>query len=120
MNHTQGWVHDHGQAKAADCRQCHSVDTFCVTCHEGARPTSHETDWMDRHSKSAKDDAQACVTCHRTDFCQSCHGGVDLPHSADWALTHKAQASFAPDSACYRCHQYQETCSLCHGKDVPS
>jgi cytochrome c5 len=120
VSHVPNWVRSHSKASPEDCRQCHNVDSFCVSCHQGARPVSHDEQWMDGHGKSAKADTQACVTCHRQDLCSSCHAGVEMPHASDWMLTHKNSASFQAGSTCFRCHDYGETCSICHGADVPA
>jgi ubiquinol-cytochrome c reductase cytochrome b subunit len=122
LMHTDDWMHRHASAAASDgdlCQECHRSD-FCVTCHEGARPQSHKADWLAQHSSRAKDRAEACAVCHRADFCSSCHGGTAMPHPSDWVLEHKAQAGFTPGSVCFRCHDYKETCSACHGAEPPS
>ncbi len=118
-SHTPNWVQSHSGASPAECRQCHNVESFCVSCHEGARPASHDASWVERHGKEGKTDPAACDTCHRRDFCGECHGGVEMPHPSDWLLTHKDKASFSAGSACFRCHDYGQTCSSCHGAEVP-
>ncbi|NIM05235.1 MAG: c-type cytochrome [Armatimonadetes bacterium] len=118
-SHTKDWVYRHQGAQAAECSECHNTKTFCTACHEGARPESHKADWLTQHPSRAESKTKECATCHRTEFCSSCHGGIDLPHPPDWMLEHKAQASFAAGSVCFRCHEYNETCNKCHGAEMP-
>ncbi len=42
-----------------------------------------------------------------------------MPHPANWVIAHRVQASFAPGSVCYRCHQYKQDCAKCHGEWPP-
>jgi hypothetical protein len=113
--HVADWVRKHGQKQLTECAQCHA-QSFCSGCHDRARPASHTGDWVEEHPAAAGPAAEMCATCHRRDFCTSCHGGIDLPHPSDWMLEHRGQASFARGSVCYRCHEYSETCALCHGE----
>ncbi len=115
-SHVPEWVRTHRKADASECRQCHNVESFCVSCHEGARPASHDTSWVDQHGELAGADPQDCMTCHRAELCSGCHGGIEMPHTSDWMLTHKEKASFARGSACFRCHDYEDACSSCHGE----
>ena len=112
------WLHAHQGANPAECEACHS-ESFCTDCHQGARPKSHDATWLSRHGKESKPRPQACQTCHQAEFCKSCHGGLDMPHPSNWIITHKAQASFAAGSVCYRCHEYKKTCAVCHGESPP-
>ncbi len=116
-SHVEGWVQAHARADKAECVQCHTK-SFCNSCHEGARPSSHDAGWMARHAQISKAGKSDCTTCHQQAFCLSCHG-LDMPHPSDWVLSHKEQASFAPDSKCFRCHKYGEKCAQCHGESVP-
>jgi len=117
-SHRGDWLHEHRKAPAGNCSTCHTT-LFCSSCHTGARPASHDAAWVKKHSDTAKADPQPCATCHRTEFCQNCHGGVQMPHPTDWVVAHKPQASFAPGSACFRCHQYETVCAKCHGPTPP-
>jgi nitrate/TMAO reductase-like tetraheme cytochrome c subunit len=116
--HIADWVGQHQHTRPGECAQCHA-QSFCTDCHAGKRPASHGGDWVSRHAERARTMGEVCSTCHGTDFCRSCHGGIDMPHPSDWLLAHKGGASFARGSVCYRCHEYGETCALCHGEKPP-
>lgn len=121
MPHPKLWLASHHKAAAEDsslCERCHQRGS-CETCHRGALPDSHRPrDWVGRHGGEAKGEGAQCSLCHREEFCFACHG-MAMPHPGDWALTHKNQAGFGPDSVCYRCHKYQDRCAQCHGDTVP-
>jgi len=60
-----------------------------------------------------------CYTCHKKDFCTSCHG-VEIPHPAAFATDH-GTAGLADPAACARCHARSEAeasgdafCNACH------
>jgi len=113
------WVQSHSGAKPAECQTCHR-ESFCTECHHGAEPRSHDATWVARHGAAAKPNPKECATCHAVQFCRDCHGGLDLPHPGNWVIAHKDQASFAPGSVCYRCHDYGKVCSACHGETPPT
>ena len=55
-----------------------------------------------------------CSTCHQKQFCIDCHGGVPMPHPADWKKTHGDLGKKNPES-CQKCHGAGTTsCSSCH------
>lgn len=58
----------------------------------------------------------SCYTCHTKKFCQDCHGGITMPHPADFLTNHQKEAEVAPKS-CAKCHGAVETCSRCHHSD---
>lgn len=57
-----------------------------------------------------------CYTCHTKSFCSDCHGGVEMPHSADFAKNHQKEAKKAR-KACEYCHGGPQMCTLCHHSD---
>jgi len=62
-----------------------------------------------------------CALCHGRDeaakrnACEACHGGTAMPHPERYALEHKEQGSFDPDSLCFRCHDLKY-CKVCHAE----
>lgn len=105
----------------------------CATCHEkdfDLVPASHKTgDWKKKHGEAARETAaeveeqkteagelvkegapdylvapvNTCQTCHKKDFCTTCHGGVAMPHPKDFVKGHKDAAS-KNLAACAKCH----------------
>ena len=53
-----------------------------------------------------------CYTCHTKKYCQDCHGGVTMPHPADFLKNHSKEAN-ANTAACKRCHG-ENACTECH------
>ena len=117
-SHTSKWLQQHGQASRDSCARCH-VKSACIECHSSKTPASHTADWIEDHTEKAKSQPEMCNTCHGSSFCQSCHGGIDMPHPEGWVLSHKSQASFERGASCFRCHRYAETCAMCHGETPP-
>ena len=55
-----------------------------------------------------------CSTCHKKQFCIDCHGGVPMPHPADFKDKHGELGKAAPKS-CAKCHGTGgEGCNSCH------
>jgi hypothetical protein len=55
-----------------------------------------------------------CSTCHRKKFCIDCHGGVPMPHPADFTKRHAKIGKAAPN-ACANCHgKGGAGCNSCH------
>ena len=55
-----------------------------------------------------------CSTCHKKKFCIDCHGGVPMPHPADFKEKHGKLGKEAPKS-CAKCHGAGgEGCNSCH------
>ncbi len=55
-----------------------------------------------------------CSTCHAKKFCIDCHGGVPMPHPADFKEKHGKLGKAAPDS-CAKCHGADGSgCDSCH------
>jgi len=61
-----------------------------------------------------------CYTCHDKKFCTDCHGGVEMPHPANFTTTHAAVAK-TNSAACAKCHNVNadgaNSCSSCHHSD---
>jgi len=76
----------------------------------------------DKYAQAVKDvpsirTINECYTCHDKKFCTDCHGGVEMPHPADFVSNHKAEAQAHP-AACAKCHNsgaaVSDSCSSCH------
>ena len=122
MLHTPDWLTRHQsvpQQFRPACDQCHRA-SFCADCHGGAKPPSHGPGWLQRHGQQARVKESGCLMCHRREFCGDCHGGVEMPHPADFMDQHSKskQASLAPGSPCFRCHDAARFCGQCH--ELPS
>ena len=113
-------------ANMSDCLECHDTQgdsTSCDVCHDtkteaerigqGAWRITHGANWESAHGMGQLD---SCVACHRTGFCARCHT-IDLPHGADFLITHAADATAQMES-CDGCHRKQ-FCKDCHGVDMP-
>jgi hypothetical protein len=128
----------------SDCLACHdkvSEKTFsasvhggmsCTDCHAGITEIPHKTPLP----------AVDCATCHTENFCQQCHGPVELKgfgrkdlsgdprpwtgpkdqpaqttvqrvHDLNYRLTHGIDAR-SRQSDCATCHNVQEFCVECH------
>ncbi|MHB0938201.1 MAG: NapC/NirT family cytochrome c [Armatimonadota bacterium] len=121
--HADNWIPQHGkQAKAAPgkCATCHQ-QSDCATCHKdgGIKPSTHGQQWPKDHPKVGEQNKQLCGMCHaqkaKQDVCNTCHGGVAMPHSDDFKMGgHSTSASFDAKSACFTCHKKEETCAQCH------
>lgn len=129
-NHTENWAREHRVAaadggEAAGCRMCHTSQSFCASCHDGAsRPTFHATNYLTRHAEDAFTRETDCVSCHQTQaFCVQCHRNVGAartgaPNAAfhdaqsDWLVVHGRAARRSIES-CASCHA-QTDCVKCH------
>lgn len=58
-----------------------------------------------------------CYTCHDKKFCSDCHGGVEMPHPANFTASHATQAK-SNSAACAKCHDVTadgaNSCTSCH------
>jgi len=76
------------RAKQSDCTSCHSMETFCVKCHEAGgnisqgtfKPQSHSAPGFGvggLHAEEARRDMESCMSCHdvegRDPTCLTCH-----------------------------------------------
>jgi c(7)-type cytochrome triheme protein len=125
------------------CLGCHDsrkaplhAASRCTTCHlskydgtlETRFPTgnlvpsgtlrgdAHTLTFRTDHKAVARDDEGYCMSCHRRDFCQSCHNGVVKPfdfHGNDYVSRHPIDAR-RNDPDCSSCHRRQSFCLGCH------
>lgn len=70
-------------------------------------------------SLTATSQPKPCVICHPQKFCDDCHGGLVMPHPADFKQTHK-QLGGLKNPACAKCHGSADFCNRCHHNNVPT
>jgi hypothetical protein len=73
------------------------------------------------HSFQAQRNIRTCTSCHREEFCQSCHSAdedsIDIravsPHPIGWAGSARCEALRGKNErVCYKCHVEGRTCEL--------
>jgi c(7)-type cytochrome triheme protein len=121
---------------AATCTSCHRAQSFCTSCHarsgvsadrrtselaasRAAQPTApqfHPPGFSslprgrDHHAFAAQRNLASCASCHREDFCMTCHsaapGGPRAnPHGRGFAGSAKCRAVERKNPrVCTRCH----------------
>jgi len=115
------------------CVSCHEekrVVRECETCHQETddlKPPSHVANFVHAHSDLAPHDASSvldngltCVTCHKQEFCQSCHEGDNVErftHPLNFEFTHALEAQSA-EKACVSCHTEPTFCIDCHRENL--
>ncbi|HUP20984.1 MAG TPA: cytochrome c3 family protein [Gemmatimonadota bacterium] len=100
--HPVGFAVRHGAeafANDTECAACHSREAFCRDCHmgvglaAGSRTTGgafHDAqpDWLLAHGLPARQDLEACTTCHEQRSCLRCHSARQgfrvSPHGPDF------------------------------------
>ena len=84
--------------RESDCASCHSTEAFCRSCHRqaglaaktNARSTvfhNAEPLWLLQHGGAARQDINACATCHQQTYCLQCHSDLGSrinPHGPDF------------------------------------
>ncbi len=133
------------------CTGCHNdarATNWCEKCHTNLAqllPNNHlRSDFRRWHGEEVRVGAVAvdCATCHTENFCQQCHGPVELKafgrkdlnadprpwtgpkdqpaqttvqrvHDLNYRLTHGIDAR-SRQSDCATCHNTQEFCVECH------
>lgn len=101
------------QANPQTCAKCHASQKFCLECHEGLPPSSHEQKSF-RGEHGQKANTAFCERCHDRPVCTSCHTKLTKsPHADDWTMTHKAVARFDKKAKCFLCHKI-DYCQQCH------
>ena len=126
------------------CLECHNqivalkkkANAKCSTCHlttvdgtlETEFPTgqlapsgtlkgdAHTPDFATNHAQVAQQDEKYCESCHRRDFCLSCHNSVVKPlafHGNDYVSIHAIDAR-KESLRCEGCHRKQTFCLGCH------
>lgn len=147
LRHGPGWDKVHGAAateSVAQCANCHSSES-CDDCHDMnqglqvemrragqvEKDFTHPADFLTRHAMEAASEPATCLTCHRSEGCDSCHlahgvsaarmGAVN-PHPPGWtgpdssATNHHGRAARRDILSCASCHDQgaQTNCIQCH------
>jgi hypothetical protein len=113
-----------------DCTACHRQQTYCLGCHErtgvAARGESafgsadpvqrfHPPGWtesssMGLHGGAARRNLDTCVSCHREEFCLTCHSAQPgamraSPHPRGWRGSARCRDLQQKNGRmCLRCH----------------
>ena len=110
------------QSDSAQCSNCHSLQSFCLGCHEQTgvgqvrrfTPTGnsfHPDGFTDQvaspnfHGPMARMNLSSCVSCHEEESCIRCHSAIN-PHGDDF-LGRCAAMIERNQNACVRCHVSQ-------------
>lgn len=103
------------QANPLSCTKCHAVPKTCMGCHDGLPPGSHaDKSWGKTHG--SQPNKTLCALCHGKSGCATCHAKLTKsPHPDDFAMEHKAVASFQRNAKCFLCHKI-DYCQQCHEK----
>jgi hypothetical protein len=147
LAHGPGWDRRHGSlalATTVQCAQCHTAES-CDDCHDVSQNLTierrnatrvdgefiHPADCLSRHAMEAASEPARCLSCHRTETCESCHmargvsaGRIDAvsPHPPGWmgpdvlATNHHGRAARRDISSCASCHDQgpDTNCIDCH------
>lgn len=130
LDHTPFFRRHHDRAakeQPAMCASCHAGadptdGNRCDTCHRTTRPRDHTAGFRDRvHGRLAQIDSERCMSCHRTERCESCHRVIPQSHLplggfVDQGL-HASRARLDL-GACLTCHRFETTCTRCHSAAV--
>ncbi len=152
LKHGPGWDRRHGTAAAnttVQCARCHTKES-CDDCHDVSqglkievrhaakvdRDFIHPADFLTRHAMEAASEPARCLSCHRTETCDSCHmargvsagrQGAENPHPPGWmgpdslSPNHHGRAARRDILACAACHDQgpQTNCIDCHKVGEP-
>ncbi|MDT8368079.1 MAG: hypothetical protein RQ745_02650 [Longimicrobiales bacterium] len=116
--HPDGFVLRHAPAASSsfqDCASCHSTELFCRQCHVdlGMGSTGrlgggfHDAEplFLLRHGSAARQDLEACASCHTQNDCRQCHAetgafGVN-PHGPNFDPSRALKLNPFICSACH-------------------
>ena len=101
--------------RETDCASCHSTEAFCRSCHRqaglaaktNARSTvfhNAQPLWLLQHGRAARQDLNACATCHQQTYCMQCHsqlGSRINPHGPGFDAARMASKN---PQMCLMCH----------------
>ena len=109
--HGPGWATTHGGGDLRRCSVCHPGD-YCAQCH--GVPLPHPDDFPAQHGQASLAPQAKCLECHsQKTFCDSCHQGISMPHSAGYLKVHGGNATGYDDPRCLSCHEVSG-CTNCH------
>lgn len=105
---------------------------FCVECHEGNRPASHNSRWSVWHKLPGKTNFDGCLVCHDWETpqdtadassivtCATCHDATPGGHdNKRWFYDHKITVEQEGSVGCFSCHG-ANSCLDCHTKEQVS
>ncbi len=133
-----GWESLHATAARLEigrCANCHAR-SGCRACHRersnaeiAALPEAEPGDprgvrlarvvhapWFETtHRVDAASAEATCSSCHRVDFCSSCHASATAPvfHLPNFLATHGPQV-YRREADCVSCHNTEVFCRACH------
>jgi nitrate/TMAO reductase-like tetraheme cytochrome c subunit len=111
------------QNKMPICARCHDgvhLPDTCSTCHVGGAPPAEINVAI-----TGNVTPQQCKGCHNKKsgnaVCSDCHGGLDMPHPADWMKAHGPIVVDRGAQICANCHLKKDPtfCIDCHGLKMP-
>ncbi|MDW7968182.1 MAG: cytochrome c3 family protein, partial [Thermoanaerobaculum sp.] len=119
------------RAGVSTCAQCHKGEraAACQPCHSSPPPDLQWGEVTFSHQRHGKYPEIQCVSCHsrwpdhgrlvvNQQQCTQCHGGLEMPHPANWAEAHPAFVRERGIESCEKCHaggMSGEFCATCHG-----
>lgn len=102
---------------------------FCINCHEGVRPVTHDAFWSVGHKIPGKSDRDGCLVCHdwstpeggmraaNVITCAACHEQVPEGHDDQrWYWDHKNAVKERGSFGCFDCHG-ATSCFECHTRE---
>ena len=101
---------------ASDSSWLNGSSEESATEGEGAAEGESESESQETLGESLPkvESINECSTCHNKKFCIDCHGGVPMPHPADFKDKHGELGKKAPES-CAKCHGSGGAgCDSCH------
>ena len=142
--------YNHGasvRADIAECMRCHTGfgkerevpgdsiaeitrnAQFCVDCHEGVRPVTHDAFWSVGHIVRGETSPDGCLVCHdwrepeeegmraaQIISCATCHEQTPEGHDAPrWYWDHKDFVRERGSFGCFDCHG-ASSCFDCHAE----
>lgn len=147
LAHGPGWDRRHGalaMTTTAQCSACHTAES-CDDCHDVSQNMTierrkatqvggdfvHPADFLTRHAMEAASEPARCLSCHRTETCDSCHmargvsaGRIDAvsPHPPGWMgpdsldPRHHGRSARRDILSCASCHDQgpATNCITCH------
>ncbi|HWA17049.1 MAG TPA: hypothetical protein VG817_11475, partial [Gemmatimonadales bacterium] len=120
--HRAGFLTTHPSAafnRQSDCAECHNTQQFCTSCHAKSGLTSarglqggyHDANrsFLLQHGPTARRALESCVTCHTERDCLACHSSQTRrfnPHGPGFDAERLRRRN-------------PQTCSACHGQNIP-
>jgi nitrate/TMAO reductase-like tetraheme cytochrome c subunit len=102
---------------------------FCIDCHEGTRPVTHNSFWSVGHKIPGNASQDGCLVCHDWNeppadvrkanviTCAQCHEASAEGHDAPrWYFDHKNTVKDKGSFGCFDCHG-ATSCFDCHTKE---